>query len=431
MPNNQQLMKKIFYLFEECFTVIYLILYSGGPLSVILSDGANEGEESSGDVQTDYSLIVASFFINYLITGLLLIIRWKKVINVVRKNKLIPTLLAITILSAAWSVNPAKTINRCIAFIGTSLFGVYLASRYTMQEQLKLLTYAFGIATILSFLFVFGMPKYGVMGGVHEGKWRGIYGHKNSLGKIMSPSVIVFLLAAIGAKKKQWVYWLLFLLSLILLVRASSTTSLLNTIVVLFAAFSFRVIRWRDNWMMSGLLALFSVAGCFYTLLSVYSEAFLTSLGKDATLTGRGDMWPFIFEMVWEKPLLGYGYSAFWAGPDTPSFYIWQATGWTPPHSHNGFLDIWVHLGLVGLLIFTFDFLAITLPRTIMWVRLSKTSDGFWPLCYMLCIFVANIGESSLMNQNDLFWVLYIAVAFSVPVIQTSSTNSAYLTSKL
>ncbi|MEM9925447.1 MAG: O-antigen ligase [Cyanobacteria bacterium P01_D01_bin.50] len=406
-------MRKFLLFTEEAFTVVSLLLYSGGPLTVILSNGANEGDDSG---ETNTSLILVLFFFNYLITFFLLILRWKKVIRVMKKEKIIFLLVGIAVFSFVWSYLPKKTFTRGIAIIGTTLFGIYIASRYTIKQQLQLLGWMYGIAVIFSFVFIAAIPNWGIMSGIHEGRWRGIYNHKNTLGKVIVPGITVFLLLAFNSKKYSWLFWMAFSLAFILLVRSSSTSSLLNGVCLIAASISFRIFRWRDNLMVPTTIAMVSFGTIFYVIVSVTTEAILKALGKDTTLTGRGDMWPYIFEMIGQKPFLGYGYGAFWYGPDTPSFYIWQATGWTPPNSHNGFLDLWLQIGLIGLLIYIFGYLAITLPKALYWLRVTKTSEGFWPLTYMTYMLLANISETTLMIQNDIFWVLYVAVAFSVQI---------------
>jgi exopolysaccharide production protein ExoQ len=407
-------MRKLLGFAEHAFTVISLLLYSGGPLTVILSNGANEGDLETGVAEIDSSLILVFFFINYLVTCCLLVLRWKKFLSVLKKDKLILVLIGLAAISMLWSYMPGKTISRSIAIFGTTLFGIYLASRYTMKQQLELLGWMFGIAVLMSFIFAIGLPKLGVMGGIHEGKWRGIYNHKSVLGKVMVPSIIVFILLAVDARKNLLIYWIGSLLSLILLLRSTATSSLLNTIALLAAALTFPVFRWRYNWMIPGIIFITTLGSSLYVLLILNIEILLGTLGKDTTLTGRADMWPFIFEMIFKNLWLGYGYGAFWSGPDTPSYYIWQATGWTPPNSHNGVLDLWLHLGLLGLAIFTFEFLLQTLPKAVLWVRLSNTAVGLWPLLYMFYLVLANLSESTLMIQNDIFWVIYVALAFSV-----------------
>ena len=48
------------------------------------------------------------------------------------------------------------------------------------------------------------------------------------------------------------------------------------------------------------------------------SESALGIIGKDATLTGRVDLWQQVLKLVDEKPVLGWGYRAMWQ-PDDPS----------------------------------------------------------------------------------------------------------------
>jgi O-antigen ligase len=405
-------MRKLLRFAEHAFTVVSLLHYSGGPLLVILSGGASEGE--AGAAKTDSSLILLIFFGIYLVTLLLLVLRWKKVLYVLSKDRFIWVLMALAVASMLWSTNPAKTINRCIALIGTTLFGLYLASRYSMKQQLQLLGWMYGIAIIFSFVFAVALPKYGVMGGRHTGTWRGIYNHKNTLGKVIVPGVIVFLLLALGSRKRRWLFWCGFGLALLLLLLSTSKTSLINLLTLFIAFAAFQILRWRYHFMIPAFTTLSTVGATLYVWMKANLESLLGSIGKDATLTGRGDLWPLVLERIWERPWLGYGYGAFWDGLDGESASVWYASGWEPPNSHNGILDVWLGLGLVGLAILAIGFFTISLPRALVWVRQSKTSEGLWPALYINYLVLANLGESTLMIQNDLFWVFYTAVNFSV-----------------
>ena len=144
---------------EKAFTVISLIHYSGGPLVVILSGGASEGDESGGS--SDFALIQLIFLVFYLITFCLLVLRWKKVIKVITNNKLIWLLVGLAVFSTFWSYSPDLTKSRIIALVGTVMFSVYLASRYTLKEQLELLGWTFGIAIVTSFYLAWDYQNMG------------------------------------------------------------------------------------------------------------------------------------------------------------------------------------------------------------------------------------------------------------------------------
>jgi O-antigen ligase len=405
-------MRKLLGFAEHAFAVVAVLIYSGGPLTVIISDGASEGD-GRGPVSSDTSLIQLICMLIYAVTCFLLVARWKNVVYLLSKDRWIWALVGMAVLSVLWSAAPPMTITRDVALIGTTLFGIYLATHYSMKQQLQLLGWMFGVAVVLSLLFAVALPKYGVMGGIHAGAWRGIWTHKNGLGAMMILSSIVFFLLANSTKKNRWVLWCGFSVSLFLLLRSTSTTSLLNFANVFAVVVVARIFRWRYDIMIPAILAIATVGGSLYVWFTDNAEILLGSVGKDATLTGRTELWPVVWEMIWKRPWLGYGYGAFWLGEDGESAYVWRAVGWQPPNSHKGFLDVYLQLGLLGGAIFWLGF-GINVLKSLVWVRLSRTSETIWPVTFMLFTVLANVAESTLLLQNNLFWVLYVAVAFTL-----------------
>ena len=413
-------MRKLLGLAELGFTIVSLLLSTGALLPVILSGGASQGD--GGPEVTDYPLIQLFFLLNYVVTFFLLVARWKKVIYLLSKDKFIWVLVGLAVVSIFWSYAPAMTLRRSIALVGTTLFGLYLATRYSLRQQLQLLGWMFGISVVLSLLFVVALPKYGIMGGIHAGSWRGIYLHKNVLGSMMAESAIIFWLLVTGTQKKRVLLWGGFSFSVILLILSTSKSPLVNLVQILATFFALRALRWRYELMVPALIAIATVGGSLSVLFTTNADALLGSIGKDATLTGRTDLWPYVLEMIAKRPWLGYGYSGFWLGLDGESAYVWRATGWTPPHAHNGLLDLWLDLGLLGVSIFLLGFGA-SLLRALAWVRLSKTSEGFWPMLYLTFFVLSNLTESALLKQNALIWILYVSTVLSMHILPERQTN--------
>ncbi|NEO60772.1 MAG: O-antigen ligase family protein [Moorea sp. SIO4G2] len=403
-------MRKLLAFFEPIFTTVSLVLYSGGVLTVILSGGRSEGDVIQ---EFDSSLSRLLFVLIYLVTFFLLALRWKKVLYVLSKDRWLSLLVGIAVVSVLWSSEPTTTINRAVALIGTTLFGVYLASRYTMKEQLEMLAWAFGVAILLSFMFIVALPKYGIMGGVHAGTWRGIYVHKNVLGKVMVPSAVVFLLLAIRGKKNNLLFWGGFGFSVILLLFTTSKTALVSLIIMLLSLYLYRMLRWRYDLLIPTIFAMTTFGGSVLIWLLDNADALLGAIGKDATLTGRTELWPFVLDMIEKQPWLGYGYGSFWNGFNGESAYVWRAVLWPAPNAHNGLLDLWLALGILGVSIYLIGF-SFSLLRAIAWLRVSKTSENLWPLLFLTYTVLANITETSVMIQNNIFWVLYTSVALSV-----------------
>ncbi|WP_310488212.1 O-antigen ligase family protein [Chamaesiphon sp. VAR_69_metabat_338] len=397
---------------EKIFTVLSLLHYMGGPIIVILSGGESEGDNSIG--ATSYPVIQLLFFINFAISLILLTLRWKSVLSVLRKDRFISTLLAVSLLSILWSVVPAVSIVRNIALLGSSLFGLYLASRYSLREQLQLLAWAFGIAIALSLIFAIALPKYGIMTSTHAGKWRGMFTHKNVLGKSMILSSLIFALTALNERRHQILLWSGLGLSVLLLVMSSSSSSLINFLIIAAIFWLVKIVRLPYPMMIPMMFALAIVAIVTNLWLLDNMAKLLSSFGKDASLTGRVDLWPAVLDKIGQRPWLGYGFSGFWGRDwDSECAYVWRVTGWTPPNSHNGLLDLWLDLGLLGLGVFSIG-LVLSSIRGLVWVRKCRTADAMWPILYIIYFWLSNQTESALLVQNEIYWLLYVTVVLSL-----------------
>jgi len=412
---------KLFYNFERVFVVISLLHYSGGPLANLLDGGASEGDLSVGT--PDFALIQLLFFVNYLISFFLIFARWKKVFYIIKKERYIVVLLAISLFSVLWSDAPKTTAVRNVALIGSTAFGVYLATRYSLKEQLQLLALTFGIANVMSILFIGGLPKYGIMSGLHAGKWRGIYTHKNVLGKLMILSGVIFLLTAMNERKHKLLLWGGFALSILLLVMTKSSSAQIDFVTIILIYFILRTLR-LNSLLLFPTVFIIATAGEFsYVWLNENADTLLASMGKDSNLTGRGPLWEAVKVKIWQRPWLGYGFSGFWGGWENECADVWRVTGWTPPNAHNGLLDIWIDLGLVGLSTFLVGFV-VNLWQGLLWIRTSVMAEGFWPILCMIYFWLSNQTESSLLRQNEIYWLLYVTVIVSMLVPPELSKES-------
>ncbi len=419
-------MRNIFYIFEKIFSIFSLIIYSGGFLSLIVSGGASEGDlEVSASVDSSFVLII--FQCIYIVTFIFLFLRWEKVFLAVKEAKLIPLLVLFAILSTLWSLDPSVTIVRCIALIGTSLFGLYLATRYTLEEQLNIFRWTFWIVIIMSFFMVILIPKYGIMGGIHTGAWRGIYVHKNVLGKMMLLSSLIFLL---HLRKNTFQARNLagLSLSIILLILAKSSGSLISLLILISAFYIIKILKWKYELMIPSLLAILTTGSLFILLITENLGSILGLAGKDPTLTGRTDFWILVINNFLNRPWLGHGYGAFWEDSNSSAALIRYAAGWPVPNAHNGLLDISLDLGIVGVLILTAGILS-TIIKALPLVRNTNSNIFLWPTLFLVNMILVNLAETTLMVRNDIFWVMYIAVFFSV--YQTQKTLSIDFNSEI
>lgn len=350
-----------------------------------------------------------------LVSILLIISRYKKVIPIVVGEKWLWLLLGIALASTFWSDVPSTTLRGSVFLGQITLFGVYFAARYSLKEQLRLLAVTFSIVVLLSIAIALALPSYGVMtfqeGGVHQGAWRGVYIHKNGLGRMMVLSALVFLLSTSSNHKYRWIAWFGFILSIALIVLSTSKTALVILLASIVLLPFYKALRWSSSLAISFAISTLLVGGSVAVLLVSNAEAILGAFGRDLTLTGRTDLWAAVIDKIGERPWLGYGYGGFWRSWEGESAQVLSIIRWAAPHSHNGFLDLWLDLGLLGLLAFALSFLAVCW-RSIVYLRLTKTSEGLLPLAYLTFLLLANLTESSLLRQNSL-WILFTVITFS------------------
>lgn len=363
----------------------------------------------------------------YGVVFLLILGRWRQFTNAAMRDKLLVLLVVIAFLSVLWSAAPEITVRRIVALAGTTMIGMYFASRYDVRELLGLLAWAIGIAAVLSLVFSLALPSYGIDPGSDDGSWRGIYpGGKNALGRNMALGALVFLLWAISARSYRWAAWVGLGLSLALLLLANSVTSLVTFLLVLVLLLPYASLRWSytlavPTFMLATLASIIAIMW-----FQVNAGTLLQVLGRDTTLTNRTELWPAVLEMIARRPWLGYGYGAFWLGWAGESAQIWH---WSqdvdPVHAHNGFLDLWLHLGLVGLTTFLVGFL-LTIRRAARWVRLTSTADGLFPLAFLTFLIPYNLSESAILANNNVLWILYVAIAIRTVVRPSEDGKGAW-----
>jgi O-antigen ligase len=139
-------------------------------------------------------------------------------------------------------------------------------------------------------------------------------------------------------------------------------------------------------------------------------------LGRDSTLSGRTAIWEQVWVAILKHPILGYGFAAFWQGMKGESYNVILALRFVIFHAHNGFLEIWLELGAVGLLLF---FLSYVRAWRKLWpiLRSGMMGSAIWMVFVLLLLGAYDLDESTLLTFNGLFWVLYVTAIVDVEII--------------
>lgn len=181
------------------------------------------------------------------------------------------------------------------------------------------------------------------------GNWRGLFAHKNGAGAAMV--VLIFISIFVGRSVSRPLGAATAVCAGVFLyfTRAKSPLNLLP--IVLFL--SYLVPRVRSRF-----LAFAVVLGTPFliTLLSVGSvmfspiKALVSAVLPDPTFTGRDEIWLFALDHIADRPLFGFGFESFWGTPALVSNWSFhESWGYRASDAHNGYLNLAVTTGLVGL----------------------------------------------------------------------------------
>jgi O-antigen ligase len=351
--------------------------------------------------------------IAYLLALIPLIVKPSKIFKELFKNPSLLFFLFWATLSVFWSNFPSIGFRRVIALHLTIFYAILLYLRFNEKGFLNLLTITLYIILISSTIIILFFPSVGIMSGVHEGSWRGIFTHKNTLGKITVLSLILFTTSLEKCKGNFSKYVLIFgsLLSLFLLIRSESLSAYLLTFIFIISVVLVNVFRlFKKDWLF--LLVLFVLVIIFVTLLLIKNfETLLMMLGRDVTFTGRIPLWRELIKIGLDNPL-GFGYGTFWVGDSNPSVIIYNRIPWRPSHAHNGYLDVWIQLGWIGLL----SSLALVVKTSYkIFIRIlhEKNKPYFW-IYFLIFILTYNISESNLLSYNNIYTIIFFVAIFVV-----------------
>lgn len=316
-------------------------------------------------------------------------------------------------MSALWSVEPDITNRRVVLFAFVMIAVAWPASMTRDAETAwRALFWVLFLTALINIWAVVTIPPT-FLG------YAGIYPHKNGLGKAAALMVLVAFWGLFAGRIGERLAALpLLSLGMTYLILSKSKTSLaLAVLAPLLAAAATALARYfRLSPVLTIPLVFAGVAGVYF--IGVWAwvwdfHAVAETLFGDPTLTLRTDIWRFAWDMAAERPWTGYGYEVFWgAGPNSPNQVRGEGFIRKMPQAHNGYLDIVVHLGLVGLALVIVLVLATMSQAN----RRSRGEAGVAFVQLMMIVFLL------LYNLLEAAWLRSFAISAMVLLVLVGQT---------
>jgi len=350
----------------------------------------------------------------------LVLLRLSSTLAVAARGKVFIGLAVLALASTIWSQFPSKSFSFAVCLLINTFFAFYLVARLKPIQLMRVLLILGWIILIMSYCFSLFLPKYGIdhrgsQGSI--GAWQGVFAHKN-LGAIMLIFLmtIVFYLPAksLLAKVSRAMY---IGMTLVFLVLSQSTTGYIICAALfafIFALKSARAFKARDRAFV--VVVGLSVALALGALVAGQYENILRVIGKDPSLTGRTGIWAAVLMSCLKHPITGYGYRAFFgtAGLQGEGANVDVAAGWMVTGAHNGFLEVWLDLGGLGLGMVILSFVKAVKDSIYCLRQREVTQYTDWYICIIFLTMISNLDEQTVLIPNYLAWVIYIVACIGL-----------------
>ncbi len=332
---------------------------------------------------------------------------------VLTKNLPILILLIIVPTSVLWSSSPNDTLAYSRAFLCSTAFGIYLATRYTPKEHMQQLAWLFGISTFLNLIVPLLAPSYGTDRGI----WKGITPHKNELSAAMA-LVATFCLtnALYGDKKYRWFAYMGACVSFFILLMSQGKGSLGIFMGLLIILPLNKIIKQHYKLRTCLIITALFIATVVAVSVSLNFEYILVDLlGKDVGLNGRDKLWNYLIDRAMQRPWFGYGYAGFWTnleeGKAVAVSFPWiSGAGEGGGNAHSSYMDVFLQLGWLGLSLVGTSLITV-LTKIMLLLGVTKQNEFFWMLQSILFMLITSYYESygGFLAYRHLFWVLYVS----------------------
>ncbi len=349
---------------------------------------------------------------------------------VLGKLRRMPQLLAFVLLalfSSAWSVQQAGTILQIQPMIAVTFLALVLGTVLTARGFLNLLTAFSAVVVVSSWALLVAFPSAAIMGKPHEGCWRGIFWHKNLAGPVLALAGTVFLLRLITAAKRKPLLATLaasgWILASIFTFFSRSAAGVVTAVVLNGIALglpAWRTLRPRlsRRALLGGSLA--AVAGA--ALLSWKVEVLFSLVGRSADLTGRIPLWEWLGHVGMQRLWFGHGFGAIWLFPGFREA-VTQSQRWsfTIANGHNGFVDVFLGLGAVGV-VAAFSVVLTALVRGYRYWAVDGSAASSLPVLLVVYFLLANASVSLFLDVESFHWMLLVAALAVTTLPRTRGT---------
>ncbi len=339
----------------------------------------------------------------------------------VQGNYPLVVFFAYCAVSALWSDASAIAFKRWVKAVGDILMVLVVLTDPEPEEALRRLLSRMSFVLLpLSVIFIKFFPDLGSSFDPVDKvtMYIGITDFKNELGlisMICGLGSLWMLLRALESPgmahraRNLTVHGLMAGMALWLVLKADSMTSL-SCLGLASAVLIMTTRRWvaaHDGYLLA--LTSGAIAVALIALFMDSGGTMVGSLGRNATLTGRTQIWSAVLSQH-TNPLLGVGFESFWLGSRMQA--VWDLSQKGIEEAHNGYLEMYLDLGWLGLL--ALGVLIVTGYRHAIDAFRSNPSEGGLRLAFFTASLIYSLTETGFRMLSPI-WIVFLVAITAVP----------------
>ena len=345
-------------------------------------------------------------------------------------------LLAWMAASTIWSNYTGWTALASVAQILTTLFALFLVSRFSWRHLLRVFANVvrliLGASLVFEFIaaaFVRGPiapifknysgnrppapAYYWTQGHLFDGaRIQGIVGNSNLLGFTAMLGLILFAVEFAIIGTRRWISVLSFAASALCIYLAKSAGIGFALVAIAVAAVVSIAVEgkttevrhryYRFAWLGAAVLG-------GVTLL--FRAQVFEFIGKSPDMTGRSGIWKIVLQLIWQRPIAGWGWISNWVPGVKPYAGLVVIDRVPYYQAHNAYLDTWMQLGIVGLLLLL-SLIVYSFVRAWRLAVRHTSALYLWPVLVFVGLLVWSATESRMLIEIG--WVLLVLISVKV-----------------
>ncbi len=357
-----------------------------------------------------------------LLAGLIVLFgRVQQVGSFLRANKPILLFFVYCAVSTLWADYPDVAFKRWTKALGDLVMVIVVLTDSQPAAAVKRLIARVGFFLLpISILFIRFFPDLGR--GYDRWSYKpilvGVTTNKNTLG-------LTALICGLGAvwrffeefrtgdkqdrRRHLITQGTLLAMALWLLVKAHSATSLACFFLASTLLAVTCLLPMGRKLAVVNLLVLMSVAIPLFALFVDTGGSAVEALGRDATLTGRTEIWSLVLGMA-KNPIIGTGFESFWLGERLQK--LWNHYWFPLNEAHNGYIELYLNLGWIGVTLLAVLF--ITGYRNALTVFRRDRGAGGLRLAYIVVAAVYSLTEAGFRMLSPA-WIFFLLATSAVP----------------